>query len=74
LLTALFGIYYHHYLGVHDYPVIYVIKKYSKISANSREIEQMDWFHYDALPDMVSPGAERRLKEYFTNSTPSDRW
>ena len=71
---VLFGIYYHTYLGVNDYPVIYVIKNYSKISAYSREIEQMDWFHYDALPDMVSPGTERRLMEYFTHSIPSDRW
>jgi len=70
----LFGIYHHTYLGVNDYPVIYIIKNYSSISAHSREIEQMEWFHYDKLPAMVSPGTKRRLMEYFTNAIQADRW
>lgn len=70
----LFGIYHHTYLGVNDYPVIYIVKNYSSTSAQSPEIEQMGWFDYDKLPEMVSPGTKRRLMEYFTNSLQSERW
>ena len=70
----LFGIYYHTYLGVNDYPVIYVVKNYSSTTAYSREIEVMDWFHYDELPEMISPATKRRLTEYFTHSPQSERW
>lgn len=71
---VLFGIYHHTYLGVNDYPIIYIIKNYSSITAHSREIEQMNWFHYDELPETVSPGTKRRLMEYFTNELQSERW
>src|SRR3990167_11509685 len=48
----LFGIYYHPYLGVSDYPIIYVVKEYTVAPAYSPEIEQMGWFDYAALPKM----------------------
>lgn len=70
----LFGIYHHTYLGVNDYPVIYVVKNYSTVPAHSGEIEQMNWFHYAELPEMTSPGTRRRLTEYFTESAHSERW
>lgn len=70
----LFGIYYHTYLGVNDYPIIYIVKNYSSIASHSHEIAQMEWFHYDALPEMVSPGTKRRLVEYFTDAPVADRW
>ena len=34
----------------------------------------MNWFHYDGLSEMVSPGTKRRLKEYFTHSLQSEKW
>jgi 8-oxo-dGTP pyrophosphatase MutT (NUDIX family) len=71
---VLFGIYYHTYLDVNDYPVIYIVKNYTCMPARSGEIEQMKWFHYDELPEMVSPGTKRRLIEYFTKVPPSERW
>lgn len=70
----LFGVYHHTYLGVSDYPIIYVVKNYSLTDAYSPEIEQMGWFDYTNLPDMTSPGTKRRLNEYFTNSQRSDAW
>ncbi len=70
----LFGIYYHTYLGVSDYPIIYVVKNYSLSNAYSPEIEQIGWFDYTNLPEMVSPGTKRRLNEYFTNSHRADTW
>jgi len=70
----LFGIYYHTYLGVSDYPIIYVVKNYSIAEAHSPEIEETGWFDYKSLPEMTSPGTKRRLSEYFTNSLRSDNW
>jgi 8-oxo-dGTP pyrophosphatase MutT (NUDIX family) len=70
----LFGIYYHTYLGVNDYPVIYIVKKFSLTDCNSAEIEKMGWFAYDNLPAMTSPGTRRRLQEYFTQSQRSETW
>jgi 8-oxo-dGTP pyrophosphatase MutT (NUDIX family) len=70
----LFGIYYHTYLGVHDYPIIFIIKRFDMINASSPEIEESGWFAYDSLPEMISPGSKRRLDEFFTETIPSDRW
>ncbi len=70
----LFGIYHHTYLGVSDYPIIYVVKNYSLANAYSPEIEKTGWFNYESLPDMTSPGTKRRLNEYFTNLPRSDTW
>ncbi|RMX03400.1 NUDIX domain-containing protein [Legionella jordanis] len=72
--VALFAIYQHSYLGVNDYPVIYIIKNYTSHIAYSREIEQMAWFYYDELPEMVSPGTKRRLNEYFANAPIAEKW
>lgn len=70
----LFGVYHHTYLGVNDYPVIYIIKECSIQKTSSPEIEKMDWFDFDDLPLATSPGTKRRLKEYFTQTTPAEIW
>lgn len=71
---TLFGIYHHLYLKVNDYPVVYVVKKFSLAKTFSPEIEDTGWFDYTALPEMTSPGTKRRLTEYFTNQPPSEAW
>lgn len=70
----LFGVYHHLYLKVNDYPVVYVIKKFTQTETSSNEIEDTGWFDYAALPEMTSPGTRRRLTEYFTNQPPSELW
>ncbi|QLZ69877.1 NUDIX domain-containing protein [Legionella sp. PC1000] len=70
----LFGIYFHTYMGVYDYPIIFIIKHFISAKAYSPEIEQMAWYDYNKLPDMVSPGTKRRLDEYFAQNAKSDRW
>lgn len=70
----LFGIYHHFYLKVNDYPVVYVIKKFSLTETSSPEIENTGWFDFAALPEMTSPGTKRRLTEYFTNQPTSETW
>jgi 8-oxo-dGTP pyrophosphatase MutT (NUDIX family) len=71
---VLFGVYHHRYLGVNDYPIIYVVKTFTLSQALSPEIEQTGWFDYAALPDTTSPGTKRRLNEYFNHQQPSDTW
>lgn len=70
----LFGIYFHTYMGVNDYPIIFIVKNFTSVKAYSHEIEQMAWYDYDHLPEMVSPGTKRRLDEYFAKNACSDRW
>lgn len=70
----LFGIYHHTYLGVSDYPIIYIVKIFSIESTYSPEIEQVGWFDYENLPETTSPGTKRRLDEYFKNALRSDTW
>jgi ADP-ribose pyrophosphatase YjhB (NUDIX family) len=70
----LFGIYHHVYLGVSDYPIIYVVKEYTLSEANSPEIKEIGWFDYANLPEMISPGTKRRLNEYFNQAERSDAW
>ena len=71
---VLFGVYQHLCLEVNDYPVVYVIKKFSMVETRSWEIEQTGWFDYRQLPDMTSPGTRRRLSEYFEGHPVSDSW
>lgn len=70
----LFGIYFNNYSGVNDYPIIFIIKNYELIKTYSPEIETFDWFSYEAVPERVSPGTQRRLDEYFIHSNQSDIW
>lgn len=70
----LFGIYHHIYLGVNDYPVIYVVKNFTMKNVHSPEIEQIGWFDFNNLPVMTSPGTKRRLAEYHGNATRTDHW
>lgn len=71
---TLFEIYYHRYLGGHDYPIIFIVKNYHCIKANSPEIEAVGWFSYDNLPQMISAGTKRRLVEYFAELARVENW
>lgn len=71
---VLFGIYFHTYLEIDDYPVIYIVKSYSLRNSHSWEIQEKAWFHYEQLPERVSPGTQRRLDEYFMQSIQSEWW
>lgn len=73
----LFGIYHHTYLGVSDYPIMYVVKNFSIENienTHSPEIEKVEWFDYENLPELTSPGTRRRLNEYFKKVPLSDSW
>lgn len=70
----LFDVYFHTYLGVNDYPIIYLVKDYQNTNVKSPEIEKMSWFDYTNLPEMISPGTKRRLNEFFNNTARTERW
>lgn len=69
-----FGIYYNNYLGVNDYPVIYIIRDFKIESAKSNEIESIEWFPINQLPNNISPGTKRRIDEFITGKTRSKKW
>ncbi len=70
----LFAFYINNILGATDYPFVFVVDEYYKIDANSPEIAEYRWYKYNELPETTSPGSQRRLKEYFSNIMPSERW
>lgn len=70
----LFSVYFHKYLGVSDYPVIYVVKNFEMQESSSLEIEEIGWFDFKALPESIAPGTKRRLNEYFLNTAQVDYW
>lgn len=70
----LFAIYHNTKMGGDDYPVIYVVKDFSLIDVVSPEIEQKDWFHYEALPASIGPATQQHIMEYFAKTIPSEHW
>ena len=69
-----FASYVNKMLGAADYPFLFIIEAYSQVESNSSEISEYRWFKYEEIPPTTSPGSQRRLKEYFNNLPPSERW
>jgi mutator protein MutT len=70
----LFGIYYNNYAGVNDYPVVYIVTDFIQEKANSPEIQDMQWFPLNSIPQDASPGTKRRIKEYLGETVQSQKW
>lgn len=70
----LYGIYLHYYFGMHDYPILFIVKEYEKIPSNSLEIAEFNWFSYAELPLDTTPATKRRLDEYFQKEDSSQMW
>lgn len=70
----LMGIY--HYPGRKgdDYIVLYVVKSFSFIKANSPEIAEWRWFNLDKLPQDISFPTKVRLEEFLKKRPISDKW
>ncbi|MCF6277827.1 MAG: NUDIX domain-containing protein [Anaerolineales bacterium] len=65
----LFGIYTNFHLGRSDNIAVFVCKDFSYTGEHDREIESVQFFPLDALPDDIAPGNRRRIEEY-RNTTP----
>ncbi len=74
LTPTFFGIYHNDFKGVNDYPVVYVIDQFSMEAKYSPEIEKWAWFPLNYLPEDISPGTRRRIKEYLGESVQSLKW
>jgi 8-oxo-dGTP pyrophosphatase MutT (NUDIX family) len=60
-----FGIYYQKYMGIDDYPFVYIIQDWVQEKIKfSPEIKEMRWFSLFELPKDMDPGCWHRLQEY----------
>ena len=60
----LFGVYSSFFEGKSDHIVVFVSEKYSWQSTANREIENVDCFSVNKLPEGTSPGTRRRIAEF----------
>ncbi|WP_045837348.1 NUDIX domain-containing protein [Hyphomicrobium sp. 99] len=72
----LIGIYSHFEDYPGDHIVLFRIDRWRRdnIPAPNAEIAEHGFFALDALPDPVSPGTSRRLREVFGNAEQSSAW
>ncbi len=60
----LFGVYSSFFEGKSDHIVVFVSEDFTWRRTASREIENVDCFPVDGLPETTSPGTRRRIAEY----------
>lgn len=72
--ATLFGVYFHRFMGVNDYPVVYVVRAFTQGPYNCPEIAEHGWFAPDALPANTTAGTRRRLEEFAGRAAKDERW
>ena len=60
----LFGVYSNFFEGKSDHIAVFVSEDFSWRNASNREIECVNCFALDELPEGISPGTRRRIAEY----------
>ena len=60
----LIGVYTNFYQHKNDQVVVFSTGDFTLTGKTDREIERFDFFRFDDLPDGVSPGSLRRIREY----------
>jgi 8-oxo-dGTP pyrophosphatase MutT (NUDIX family) len=71
----LFAIYAHLIHGAQDFPILYVVLDFETTTAPlCPEIKQARWFHYQQLPPGTTSHTQRRINEYFQQSSRESRW
>lgn len=73
-LPSLFGIYLRYAHKVPDYPVVYVVKKFTCFSVKSYEIQAIGWFDINQLPRDVTLATQARLLEFSGQNPMSQVW
>ena len=68
------GVYHQKYLGVDDYTIAYVVRKFTQEQAHSGEIKEVTWFPITALPKDMDPGSLRRIQEYCFKASKVSHW
>lgn len=60
----LFGVYTNFYEYKNDHIIVFSCDDFSLTGKTDHEIERFDFFRSDSLPNGVSPGSLRRIREY----------
>lgn len=60
----LFGAYTNFERGKSDHIIVFISRDFDLTCESDDEIEYCQFFPLDALPDMVSPGSQNRIREY----------
>ena len=66
----LHGIYNNFFEGKKDHIFVFVSEEFQIDPKKDAEIEEYDFFNLHLLPSKISPGTERRIKEFLENQTP----
>jgi len=61
---SLLGTYSNFFEGKSDYVSIFVIKDFDMKPSENLEIENWEFFEYQKIPDKISLGSKKRIKEY----------
>ena len=70
----LMGVYHHQLLRVDDFPLVYIVRRYTQKSVSSPEIEECQWYALGDIPADTTPATRRRLGELFHGNTISQKW
>lgn len=70
----LIAVYYSNNEKRDDYVIFYEVSHCHFIEVTSPEIQQKQWFSFDALPADISPATQRRIDEYLGKVAISDMW
>jgi ADP-ribose pyrophosphatase YjhB (NUDIX family) len=72
----LIGIYSHFDIFPGDHVVLFLIRHWQRGAAPepNSEIAEQRFYELDALPENLSPGAARRLREVFSGAARSNEW
>jgi 8-oxo-dGTP pyrophosphatase MutT (NUDIX family) len=58
-----------------DHVLIYRVEDFTQTEPTQKgEIEQIGWFHPDALPDGITPATRRRIEEALAGKEPHLHW
>jgi len=69
----LYDIYFHVFMGVNDYPITFIVKKFKVTKINDPEIEEIMWCPINKLPLDITPGSKNRINEFSNNCIQRNR-
>ncbi len=72
--SELFAIYanFEHFKG--DHVALYLVRDWDKVDRRCLEIAETGFFDLDDLPEGMTAGTKKRLREIFLNEKPSEQW
>ncbi len=65
----LFGVYSNFYEHKSDHVLVFLCPDFALTGTQGPEIEDWQFFHFDSLPESISPGTRRRVTEYVNDAS-----